>query len=406
MEQLIISFNGNDYIAQYNQQTGYYEVEIQAPETGGIYTAEYTITNIFGQELEDSKDIQVFVKEKPKLNMTKVFMWIFDYYTFEVKDIVEITDYELNIDEETNANSFVNLLKKTNAKAQDIVAVKKNNDVVYWGIIDNIQNEDGKQLYQYTLKYITNLFDQTIQLQNENIIKTTGIEDFIYSAINSNFINNTDTFVNKSYLELQVKTHTTKQTTVSNVENGIYNLHTWMTNCTQHYNVIYDFSIVNGKLKMTIELQDYDKELIDVKAQPISNYSEVFETNVVSKVVVLTSTNTYTLYLKTDRTTTTNANDPDRAAGRTETVYTENYADAPQTALDTIKSNSYNHNITFNYLERLIKIGTPIAIKTKESLIYDTYISGIKLTPKKFIEYTCGNIRVNLIDKLNQERKK
>lgn len=550
MEELIISFNGQNYIANYNEQTGYYEVEIQAPSTGGIYTAEYTITNIFEQSLEDSKDIQVFAKEQPKLSMTKVFMWIFDYYTFKVKDIVEIADYELIIDEETNANSFVNLLKKTNAKAQDIVAVKKNNDVVYWGIIDNIQNEDGKQLYQYTLKYITNLFNQTIELKtnsriknnqnvedglylirynaatskvfdvtdismqdnagvfictyngganqlfgiskqpngyykimaahshkyltvnveqdgdivqyhdlnndsqlfqiekvgtnqycfisklngkyirkrstdylradvsqsqadtifqmeiqsDENYMRYIGVEDLIKRDILYNFVENEDTFVDLSYIKVIAKTHTPKQTTVSNVENRVYNFHTWMTNCTQNYNVVYDFDIVDGYLVMTIELLDYDKELIDIKAQPISNYSEVFDTNVVSKVIVLTSTNTYTLYLKNDRTTTTSANDPDRAAGRTETVYTENYEDAAQTALDTIKTNSYNHNITFNYLERLIKIGTPIAIKTKESLIYDTYISKIKLTPKKFIEYTCGNIRVGLIEKLNQER--
>lgn len=406
MDQFLVSFNGDDYLATYNPQTGYYEVEIQAPNTGGIYTAEYTITNVFEQELEDSQDIQIWAKEQIKLDMNKVFMWIFDYYTFNVKDIVEISDYELNIDEETNANSFINILRKTSAKARDIVAVKKNNEVVYWGIIDNIQNEDGQKLCKYTLKYITNLFNQTVQLQNENVIKTTGIEDFIKNTINANFIQNTDTFVNISYLELQVNTHTTKQTSVTNVENGIFNLHTWMTNCTQSYNVVYDFNIVNGKLVMTIELKDYDKELVDVNAQPISNYMEVFETNVVSKVIVLTSTNTYTLYLKTDRTTTTDPTDVDRAEGRVETVYTENYSDAPQKALDTMKANSYNHNITFNYLNRFIKIGTPIAIKTKNSLIYDTYISAIKITPKKFIEYTCGNIRVGFIEKLNQERNK
>ena len=406
MDQFLIRFNGNDYLATYNSETGYYEAEIQAPETGGIYTAEYTITNVFGQRLEDSQNVQVFAKEQLKLNMNKVFMWIFDCYTFEVKDIVEISDYELNIDEETNANSFISILKTTSAKAQDIVAVKKNNETIYWGIIDNIENEDGKQLYKYTLKYITNLFDQTIKLENENIIKTTGIEDFIEQAINSNFIQNADTFVNKRYLELVVNTHTTKQTSVSNVQDGIYNLHTWMTNCTQNYNVVYDFNIVNGKLVMTIELKDYQKELIDVKAQPISNYSEVFETKIVSKVVVLTSTNTYTLYLLNDRTTTTDGTNPNRAAGRTETVYTENYEDAPQKALDTIKANTYNHNITFKYLDRFIKIGTPIAIKTKKSIIYDTYISSIKITPKNFIEYICGNIRIGFIEKLNQERNK
>ena len=404
--QVTVEFNNKEYTATYNPQSDYYEVDITAPETGGVYVADITFTDLFLQEYEATLEIRVLAKEKVEIETNKVFMWIFDYKDFTVKDIVEIADYEINIDEETNSNSLISVLKKTTAKARDLVAIKKNNEIVYWGIIDNIQNTDGEALYQYTLKYITNLFDQNVELKNESLISSTGIEDFIENVISTNFTNNTDTFVNLKYLDIQVLTHTKKQTTVSNVENKIYNLHTWITNCTQNYDIVYSFSIVNKKLQMTIEAKTMNKEIIDVNAQPISNYTEVFETDVVSKVIVLTDTSTYTLYLLNDRTTTTNKNDTNRAEGRTETVYTPEYEDAPQTALDTMKANAYNHNITFSYYNRFIQIGTPIAIKTKESIIYDTYISAIKITQNKFIEYTCGNIRINFIDKLLKERSK
>lgn len=406
MGEMTIDFNGQSYIATYNPQTGYYEIEIQAPDHGGIYNAEIQFTNILGETSTETEVIQIWAKEKIKIDTNKVFMWIFDNKDFSVKDIVEITDYEINIDEETNANTIVKVLKKNTARAKDIVAVKKNNKVVYWGIIDNIQNEDGKKLYEYTIKYITNIFNQNIKLENEELIRTTGIEDFIAQAITNNFIDNEDTFINKDYLQLDVKTHTKKQTSVSNVQNGIYNLHTWITNCTQNYDIVYSFSIENKKLVITIENKTLNKELIDTQAMAISNYTEVFETDVVSKVVVLTSTDTYILYLLNDRTTTTDMTDTNRAEGRIETVYTENYEDAEQMALDTMKANSYNHNVTFNMLEKYIKVGTPVAIKTKESLIFDTYISAVKITPKKFYEYTCGNIRIKFIDKLLKERKK
>ena len=261
-------------------------------------------------------------------------------------------------------------------------------------------------LYEYTLKYITNLFNQNIVLKSENLIKSVGIEDFIAKAISDNFTANEDEFINLQYLQIAIKTHTKKNTTVSNVENGIFNLHTWMTNCTQLYDIIYDFEIVNGYLFINIESKDMQKELIDVKAQPISNYTEVFETDVVSKVVVLTDTDTYTLFLLNDRTTTTDMNNKNRADGKVETTYTANYEDAEQTALDKMKANSYNHNITFSYYDRYIPVGTPIAIKTKESLIFDTYISAVKITQNKFYEYTCGNIRTGLIGKLLKERRK
>ena len=411
--QVIVSFNNQNYIMDYNEQTGYYEIELRAPEVGGIYTADITFIDLYEEKYQDSIPVQVWAKEPIIIETNKVFMWIFDYKDFSVKDIVEISNYEINIDEETNSNTIINVLKKTTAKARDIVAIKKNNEVIYWGTIDNIQNTDGQKLYEYTIKYITNLFNQDIVLQNENLIKTTGVEDFIANAIEVNFTDNTDTFVNINYLEINIKTHTKKQTSVTNVENGIYNLHTWMTNCTQSYDIVYSFSIVNKKLLMSIEVKETDKKLIDVNAQAISNYVEVFETDVVSKVVVLYNKvneveqpGQYVLYLLNDRTTTTDMNNTNRADGRVETVYTENYEDVQQTALDAMKANAYNHNITFAYYNRFIQVGTPIAIKTKESLIFDTYISAIKITQNKFYEYTCGNIRINFIDKLLKERRK
>lgn len=411
--QVIVSFNNQNYIMDYNEQTGYYEIELRAPEVGGIYTADITFIDLYEEKYQDSIPVQVWAKEPIIIETNKVFMWIFDFYDFSVKDIVEIANYEINIDEETNANTIINVLKKTTAKARDLVAIKKNNKVIYWGTIDNIQNTDGQAIYEYTIKYITNLFNQNVILENESLIKTTGVEDFIADAITNNFISNEDTLVNINYLQLNIKTHTKKQTSVTNVDNGIYNLHTWITNCTQSYDIVYSFSIVNKKLVMTIEIKEAEKELIDVKAQAISNYVEVFETDVVSKVTVLydkvddvDQKGQYTLYLLNDRTTTTDKNNTNRAEGKIETVYTLNYEDAQQLALDTMKANAYNHNITFSYYDRFIPVGTPIAIKTKESLIFDTYISAIKITQNKFYEYTCGNIRINFIDKLLRERRK
>ena len=404
--QVTINFNNQDYNLIYNSQSGYYEIDLQAPNVGGVYDINVTFRDIFGETFTDGAVIQVLAKEPIKIEQNKVFMWIFDYFTFKVKDIVELSNYEINIDEETNSNTIIDVLKKTTAKARDIIVIKKNNEIIYWGTINNIQNTDGQNLYEYIIKYATNLFDQDIILEDEDLISSTGIEDFIANAINKNFINNKDTFINKTYMQVVVKTHTKKQTSVTNVENNIYNLHTYMTNCTQNYDIVYSFSIVNKKFVITIENKAINKELIDVNAQPISNYNEVFETDVVSKVIVLTSTNTYTLYLLNDRTTTTDMTNPNRADGKTVTVYTENYEDAPQTALDQIKQNAYNHNITFNYYDRLIPVGTPIAIKTKQSLIFDTYISAIKITQSKFIEYTCGNIRVKFIGKLLKERSR
>lgn len=406
MENVIVTFNSKEYIAIYNRQTDCYEIVMDSPNIGGIHEANIKVIDLAGNISESTKKIQIFAREKINIDTSKNFMWIFDYRDFAVKDIVEISGYEISIDEETNSKSTMKVLKDTNASSNDIVIIKKNNEKIYWGIIDEIINNDGEIIYKYILKYITNIFNQKIQLKNEELIKDTGIEDFIAKAITDNFINNEDIFLNKNYLEVNVKSHTKLQTSVTNVENGIYNLHTYMTNCTQNYNIVYDFEIVDKKLIINIEKKELKKEFIDISAHAISNYSEVFETDVISKVIVLTDTDTFVLYLLNDRTTTTDATNTNRANGKIETVYTANFEDARQKALDTFKSNRYNHKITFKLCDKLLKIGTPIAIKTKKTLIFDTYISAIKFTQNKFIEYTCGNIRITLIDKLLKERGK
>lgn len=541
--QVTIRFNNQNYNLIYNSQSGYYEIELKAPNEGGVYDIDITFKDLFEETYTEEATIQLFAKEPIKIEQNTIFMWIFDFYTFKVKDIIEIADYEINIDEETNANSFINIAKKTNISSNDIIAIKKDNELIYWGTVLDVQNVNGNNAYQITTRYITNLFDQNIilnpqidteiipggvgnyyniisQIQatkyisfsnnNANInvgdnsyfwritstnntdyflqdrntkkyltasslefnslfveqdyagtdnqkvkiehinttkyklkmgeyyltidsetnnlklyndlgldsrqififeeadsllIRDLGIEDFLALKINQNFIMNEDNFVNLNYLTVIAKTHTKKEVNVSNVTNNIFNLHTYMTNCTQNYNIVYKISINENKhLEISIELQDTKKQIIDVNAQNISNYLEVFETDIVSKVIVLTSTDTYELYLLNDRTTTTDRNNQNRAAGRTVVVYTEKYEDAAQTALNEIKANSYNHNITFSY-NKFIAIGTPIGIKTKESIIYDTYISSIKITKNKFLNYICGNIRINFIEKIKKERK-
>ena len=142
--QLTIKFNGKDYTLIYNEQSGYYEIDLQAPNLGGVYDIDITFRDIFGEIYTDEATIQVLAKEPIRIEQNKVFMWIFDYFTFKVKDIVELSNYEINIDEETNANSIIDVLKKTTAKARDIILIKKNNEIIYWGTINNIQNSDGQ----------------------------------------------------------------------------------------------------------------------------------------------------------------------------------------------------------------------------------------------------------------------
>jgi len=69
--------------------------------------------------------------------------------------------------------------------------------------------------------------------------------------------------------------------------------------------------------------------LIDTNVSDITEYTEIFETNVTAKVTVLCGDNSeHTWYLLNDRTTTDDEDDENRAVGDIEVIYEEETANA------------------------------------------------------------------------------
>lgn len=407
-----ITFNNQEYNLIYNTQSGFYEIELSAPLTGGIYNTEIEFEDLLKNTETAEKKIQVLAKEEKNNISQETLVYFLDWSDLRIKDMIEFEDYEYIIDEETNKKTIFNVMKKVNAGYKDIVILQRNGKVDYIGIIDSIENEDGEIKRKITLKYISNIFDRKIILKNENIISENGIEDFVARQIYDDFTNSDDSLLNIKWLDVDVKTHTKITKSVDN-ENGIYNFHTFITNCNQNYNIILNFYYNKGKIKLTIYKQESEVQLIDTTIPDISNYVEKFETSIISKVVVKTDTDIQKWYLLSNRTITQNKDDENRAAGDVEVLYTSKSEDAKQTALDKFKSNTYNHYISFKInrnsklfeVEKL-KIGTPLSVRTNNNIILDTYISAIRDDGSIFIEITCGNMRINFIDKILKERNK
>lgn len=406
------NFNNKSYNLVFNKQSGFYETEISAPVTGGIYNAEIKFEDLLGNVENTNKKIQIWIKENKSKKSEETLVYFLDRLNLEIKDVIEFESYEYVIDEETNKTTIFEVIRKINAENGDIVVLQRNGSIDYIGIIKDVENENGESKRKIFLDYISNIFDRRVILENEDIIKNSGIEDFIAKEIYNNFTNSDDTLLNINWLEVEIKSHTKIKKSVD-TDNGIYNFHTFITNCSQNYNIILDFSYKDGKIKLSIYKQEAETQLIDTTISDISNYVEKFETSVVAKVVVKTDTDVQKWYLLSDRTTTQDKDNKNRATGRIETVYTAKSEDARQTALDTFKSNTYNHYISFNinrnsklFDVNKLKIGTPLNVRTNNNIILDTYISAISDTGDNFISITCGNMRIKFIDKLLKERNK
>lgn len=340
--------------------------------------------------------------------------YFLDKNNFEIKEVTQIQDYQINLDEETNAKTSITVVGNINAKDKDIVIIKENESTIFMGIIEAPTTENKGIVYKINAKYITNLFDRKLILNNSELIKEQGIEDFIAYTIENEFLNSDDTLLNINYIDIDVLTHTPKQFSVS-TDNGIYNFHTFITNCTQKYNIVYDFVIENGRLKITIKnIEKEEVIIIDSNTTDITNYKETFATNVVAKVTVLCANKQkYDYFLLNDKTTTEDKNAENRAVGDIETIYEEEEENVRQSALNVFKSNSYSHLIQFDinknstlYEVKTWKIGALVKIKNKQGNIIDTYISAITINKDNpMYSIKTGNIRINFLDKLKKEKE-
>ena len=185
----------------------------------------------------------------------------------------------------------------------------------------------------------------------------------------------------------------------------------YIINCRQYKNIYTTFKFENNKLNITIENKDDEAtRLIDTTLPEVTDYNKVYESEVTAKVQVLIreDNSVYNLYLKQDRSTTENKDDPERVNGKVETISVDTAETARQEALNVMKGNTYNHLVEFKITKtsRLMDvtefhIGRKVRIKTEDD-IYDSYISAITIKDENFIYFKSGNLRTTLIDKLKQ----
>lgn len=343
-------------------------------------------------------------------------LYILDKKNLDILSESNVSDYSINMDEETNGVSEFTLLNIESARKGNYIVLNGLYKQFLFVINDDVVAVKGQRAITITALDISNIFNRKIILKNSEEMTTTGIESFIANNILDNFVNSSDSILNLDYLDVHVNTSTTANV-ATNEENGLFNFHTYITNCRQYKNVYTDFSLVelNGvrKLRIDIGYKSDTTKLIDTTIAEVTDYNKVYDVDPVTKVecYIREDGSVYNLYLKSDRTTTTNKDDPDRIFGRIETISCDKAENAVEQALNVIQSNRYKHLVEFSIAKtsKLVDvtqlyIGRPIRIKTEDS-IYDSYISAITLSDENFIRFKSGNLRVDFTDKQRQAKK-
>lgn len=338
-------------------------------------------------------------------------LYILSKQDLSILSICKLSDYQINLDEETNAKSTFTLMKTE--------GLKKDNFMVLNGlyrqflfIIDDVQTEKGSDAVTVTALDISNIFDRKVIEKNTDTMSNNSIEEFIANNMSENFVNSDDTALNVSYIDIYWHTNT-KGTVATNAENGLYNFHTFLINCRQYKNIYTDFKFKDGRLRIDISYKEESTELIDTTLPEVTDYNKIYEEDVTAKVQVYIREDgsEYNLYLKTDRATTNNKDDPDRANGKIEVISVETADRAEEEALNVMKGNNYKHLVEFKIAKTSklmditkLHIGRPIRIKTDDD-IYDSYISAITLSDENFVYFKSGSLRNTFIDKLKKNKE-
>ena len=339
-------------------------------------------------------------------------LYVLSKQDLSILSVSKLADYQINLDEETNAKSSFTLIKTD--------GLKKDNYIVLNGlyrqflfVIEDVQTEKDSNVATITALDISNIFDRKIIEKNTDVMKNSSIEQFIANTISENFVNSDDTALNVGYIDIYWHTNT-KASVSTNAENGLYNFHTFLINCRQYKKIYTDFKFENGRLRIDISCKEEIEELIDTTLPEVTDYNKIYEEDVTAKVQVYIRENgsEYNLYLKTDRTTTTNKDDPDRANGKIEVISVDTADRAEEEALNVMKGNNYKHLVEFKIAKTSklmditkLHIGRPIRIKTDDD-IYDSYISAITLSDENFVYFKSGSLRITLLDKLKKNQEK
>lgn len=349
--------------------------------------------------------------------------YVMDSEVYGIKDMLQFDQYEFKEDIDYAEKSQIVVARKPNIANDDFILCKDGNDVVFVGICDTFDSSDDAEEYRIQMLQKENLFDETIFVENESVIKDTGIEDFIVLAIENNFSESGDVLMDKSYITVSADTHTPIAAKVDS-DDGTFNLKTYLGNAKQYYGIYLDYHFSNDGISIVVKKKEEDTLPVDTTVSDISSYKETYEVNVLAKLsvkwkipdtegsegnVTVGAETRREFYLLSDRTISENISHADRAAGirRSIRIEAETEDEMLQQVYNEFAGNQYNHKIQFDikkdsqlYDASWMTVGRKCMIKTKSGIRASMITKTESRSDEAVKRIVFGNLKVTLIEKL------
>lgn len=345
-------------------------------------------------------------------------------------DILAVTDCYLVHDLDLTERSYVTTGRKIKQKRGDFLLLKDDGKIVHMGIIDSVENANGQNNHTIFMTEMENIFDRKIILQGEDTIKNKGIEDFLVDTINREFAASDDAMSNLDYIMATATTHTKAYASPETEDGGIYNLKTYIGNAREQYGIFLDFEFSRGKLWITANKKEQAVFKFDLGVSDVSKYEEVYSVDALAKLtavwkipdreedgeIITGAAEVLHYYLRTDRTLTTNVDDPQRAAGSEDTIYIQ--CDTKEEALEQMQNqfaaNAYEHSVTARIRSRSkiypndeLYTGHRCEIKTRSRGVQNSIITTVtRRSNSAYTEVKFGKLPVTLTEKIKKGERK
>ena len=198
---------------------------------------------------------------------------------FSIINCIEATSFSVAYDLDCGGKTKIVVAGNPGAADEDFVILKDGKEVKFTGIIEKVDYADGELKHSVSCLEIEQIFNRKILLSDADIIRQTGIEDFIARTIKTYFSESGDDFADMAYINCKALTHT-KIVAKPATDNGIYNFKTYIGNAKQSYGIFLDFEFEKERLNISIHKKEQAAMQIDTTITDITSCKETYKVKV------------------------------------------------------------------------------------------------------------------------------
>lgn len=320
--------------------------------------------------------------------------YIRDRHTFSIKHHATALNYDMTVQSiYDEVSDFKIRGNESSAKAGDFFFTDG-----FFGIIKEVDKD--RETLDITCNDIDTLFARDIPDDPGTV--GGNIEGYIKSLIDKYYVNLSDAVYATPFLTVVASTSTVGSA-LPDVENGVWNVKSYLSKVRRLYNIHTSYSVVNGGLVMRIYHRDRQTHKIFLDLSDYEILEESFAHEAIGKITTIAEDTgaRRDWYLLTDGTITNTYTDENRIDGTWEILNVSEAANAAEEVKNKFAENSDSHLIEFacskeyNFYDDLI-------VRTKDGQVLSSYISAIrKSSDRSKNVYKSGELRIMLDEKLN-----